>query len=86
MHDQFGDPNLSVSELAQAAGLSPFYFMRGFLNATGMTAHSYLVQLRLNAARGRLAAGGEAADVAAECRFFDQGHLIQFGTSAERMA
>ena len=81
-----GDPNLSVSELAQAAGLSPLYFMRGFLNATGMTAHSYLVQLRLNAARARLAAGGEAADVAAECRFFDQGHLIQFGTSAERMA
>jgi AraC-like DNA-binding protein len=71
MHDRFGDPDLSVSDLAQAAGLSQFYFMRSFLNATGMTAHSYLVQLRLNAARGRLAAGAQAAAVAVECGFFD---------------
>lgn len=77
MHDRFGDPDLSVSDLAQAAGLSQFYFMRSFLNATGMTAHSYLVQLRLNAARGRLAAGAQAAAVAVECGFFDQSHLIR---------
>ena len=53
-----GDPNLSVSELAQAAGLSPFYFMRGFLNATGMTA----IAISFNCASMRLGAGSRRAE------------------------
>ena len=77
MHARLGEPELSVSDLAQAAGLSPFYFMRSFRKGFGMTAHNFLVQLRLNAARNRLSKGAPAADVAIECGFFDQSHLIR---------
>ncbi|HEY0800872.1 MAG TPA: AraC family transcriptional regulator [Steroidobacteraceae bacterium] len=77
MHDRLGDPHLSIADLAQAAALSPFYFMRSFRKGTGMTAHNYLLQLRLNAARDRLASRAPAADVSIECGFFDQSHLIR---------
>lgn len=77
MHDRLGEPELSVADLAEAAGLSPFYFMRSFGRSMGMTAHAYLVQLRLGAARRLLAAGAQAADAAIDCGFFDQSHLIR---------
>lgn len=77
MNDRLGEPTLSIEDLAAAAGLSPFYFMRSFRKSTGMTAHNYLIQLRLNAARDRLRHHAPAAAVALECGFFDQSHLIR---------
>lgn len=91
MRSRLGDPGLSISELATASGLSEFYFMRSFRAVTGMTAHIYLVQLRLSTAQEKLAAGEAASVVAADCGFFDQSHLIRhfrssFGVTPSRYA
>lgn len=77
MHDRLGEPALSIDDLAQAAGLSRYYFMRSFRKSTGMTAHNYLVQVRLHAALERLVDHSNAASVATQCGFFDQSHLIR---------
>ncbi len=41
---------LSLTALAQAAGLSPFHFLRQFREVTGMTPHQYVLQTRLHRA------------------------------------
>ena len=43
--------NISVSELADRAMLSQYYFIRLFKKSTGYTPHEYIINLRLNAAK-----------------------------------
>lgn len=43
--------NISVSELADKAMLSQYYFIRLFKKSTGYTPHEYIINLRLNAAK-----------------------------------
>jgi AraC-like DNA-binding protein len=74
---RFEDASLNVDDLAHAASISKFHLMRNFRTAIGMTLHTYLTQVRVRAARDRLAAGEHATDVAIACGFFDQGHLIR---------
>ncbi|MGY2052118.1 AraC family ligand binding domain-containing protein [Methylobacterium sp. JK268] len=88
---RFADPALEIADLAAAAGFSPFHFMRCFRAATGMTAHAFVVQLRVTEARRRLAAGIGAAEVAQAVGFADQSHLIrhfraQLGVTPGRFA
>lgn len=70
--------SLSVKEIATVAGLSEFYFMRTFQAQTGLSVHQYLTQLRLVRAKGLLAKGAGAAQVATEVGFYDQSHLIKY--------
>ena len=58
IHDRFAEP-LSLDDLAGAAGLSRFYFLRSFAGVFGTTPHAYLVEVRLEKAR-RLLARGES--------------------------
>ncbi len=51
--------------------------MRCFRAATGVTAHSFVTQLRITEARRRLAEGEPAAEVAHDVGFADQSHLIR---------
>jgi AraC-like DNA-binding protein len=74
---RFSDPELSVAELAAAAGYSPYHFMRSFQTAVGVTVHAYVVQCRVHAARALLADGMPAVEVAAVAGFADQSHLIR---------
>jgi AraC-type DNA-binding domain-containing proteins len=74
---RFSDPELSVAELAAAAGYSPYHFMRSFQAVVGVTAHAYVVQCRIHAARALLAEGVPAAEVASIAGFADQSHLIR---------
>lgn len=74
---RYCDPDLTVAELAQAAGYSPYHFMRSFRNTIGLTAHAYIVQHRLHAARALLAGGMPAAEAALAVGFADQSHLIR---------
>ena len=69
--------SLSVKAIAEVAGLSEFYFMRTFQRLTGLSVHQYLTQLRLVRAKGLLARGVSAAQVATDVGFFDQSHLIK---------
>ncbi|MEH3144262.1 MAG: AraC family transcriptional regulator [Methylobacterium frigidaeris] len=82
---------IHVGEVAAAAGLSEFHFMRAFRRATGLTVHRYLTQVRLRRAKDLLARGIGAAEAAVSVGFFDQSHLInqfraQFGVTPGRFA
>lgn len=71
------DRPLLLKDIAAAAGLSNWHFLRTFKRVTGMPPHAYLNQLRLERARGFLAAGEAPAQVAAALGFSDQSHLIR---------
>ncbi len=74
---RLGDPKLEIADLAQAAGLSTYHFMRCFRAATGVTAHGFVTQLRVAKARHLLAESDPAAEVAHAVGFVDQSHLIR---------
>ncbi|HWQ38542.1 MAG TPA: AraC family transcriptional regulator [Burkholderiales bacterium] len=72
--------DISLTDIAAAAHLSPFHLARLFKKATGRTTHQYLVEIRVNSARALLTAGAGArslADVAAAVGFADQSHLTR---------
>jgi AraC-like DNA-binding protein len=69
------DRPILLRDIAQAAGLSSFYFLRTFKAAAGMPPHAYLNQIRLARARQLLRAGEPPAAVAAATGFVDQSHL-----------
>ena len=73
------DPATSVSlaELASAAGLSRYQFLRAFAQWTGMTPHAYLIQRRVHLARQLIGRGTRLADAAAASGFADQSHMTR---------
>lgn len=76
LEDRFAE-DLSLAELAQAAGLSPFHFARLFQAAHGLPPHAYLNQVRVRRAKALLATPMRLAEVAAEVGFADQSHLTR---------
>ena len=79
IHDNYA-MDLSLSDIAAAAHLSPFHLSRIFKKATGVTPHQYLLQVRVNSARSLLSAGAgnrSLAEVAAAVGFSDQSHLTR---------
>lgn len=73
------DPTAAVtlSDLAQAAGLSRFQVVRGFSKSFGLTPHAYVVQRRIDLARRLIARGVPLAEAAAEGGFADQSHMTR---------
>jgi AraC family transcriptional regulator len=68
------DRNVSVSEAAREACLSPFHFHRLFAAFHGTTPHRYLTRLRLERARTLLRAGDrDVTAVASDCGFESTG-------------
>lgn len=76
MRTRFAE-DLSLHDLAAAADLSPFHFIRAFRRELGMPPHGYLMQIRLRQARARLAAGEPPASAAVAAGFSDQSHLTK---------
>jgi AraC-like DNA-binding protein len=68
---------VTLDELAAVAGLSPFHFLRSFRQQYDATPQQFLMALRLDAAKRRLAAGEAPAVVAAETGLADQAHLTR---------
>jgi AraC family transcriptional regulator len=67
---------LSIVELARIAQTSAFHFARGFKLSTGVTPHQYVLERRIETARGLLADGHlSIADVSYACGFATQAHL-----------
>jgi len=52
--DNYGR-DLSLTELASVAGMSPFHFAREFKRTTGTTPHQYLIKFRIDRAKALLA-------------------------------
>ncbi|MFN7388169.1 AraC family transcriptional regulator [Brevundimonas sp.] len=71
----------TLSELAKIAGLSRFQTLRAFARLTGSTPHAYVIQRRLEAARGLIRNGVTLADAAATVGFADQSHMHRVFTS-----
>lgn len=68
--------DLTLSELAQVAGMSPFHFAREFKRATGTTPHQYLIKFRVERAKSLLA-GSELplVEVGFRAGFSHQSHF-----------
>lgn len=66
---------VSLSELADVAGLSRYYLVRQFARAYGAPPHAYQLHLRIDSARRLLASGVSAPRVALQTGFFDQSHF-----------
>jgi AraC-like DNA-binding protein len=69
--------NATIESLAQEAGLSRFRLTRAFTRMYGMPPHAFLMSLRLNSARRRLAGEGALGQIAVACGFTDQAHLTR---------
>jgi len=71
---------LTLDELAEAAGLSPFHFARQFKTATGHPPHDYLIRLRVDRAQELIRQNGRnwsLAAIANESGFADQSHMAR---------
>jgi AraC-like DNA-binding protein len=66
---------LKLDDICKAAELSPSYLIRAFSKHHGMTPHTYLLNRRVQLARGMLQRGGAIADVALATGFSDQAHF-----------
>lgn len=53
IHERFAEP-LTNDDLARAAGLSPYHFLRQFHDVFGDTPHQYLTRVRIEQAKLRL--------------------------------
>ncbi len=81
------DSALTLGEMAQLAGLSPYHFLRTFEQVTGVTPHQYVRRTRLREAAIRLATEPEKVlDIALDCGFgdvsnFNRAFREEFGVS-----
>ena len=67
--------NVSLDDLARAAGTSKFHLVRQFRAVTGVPPHTFQISRRVMQARRLLEAGSGVAEVAARTGFVDQSHL-----------
>jgi len=71
METCFASP-MTLSDLAESAGMSRYHFVRVFRAATGVTPYQFLLNLRLKRAAQLLRTSGEKiADIVLECGFGD---------------
>ena len=83
--------DVSVSDLAGVAGLSPAHFSTMFRTSVGEAPHRHLVRLRVERARQLLERGVDPASAARATGFYDQSHLARhtarlLGVSPGRIA
>ncbi len=74
LHDRLAE-NVTLGDLALAAGLSRYHFLRVFRAATGLPPHAYQTTIRIAAAKRLLRAGLPAGQVALDTGFADQSHF-----------
>jgi AraC-like DNA-binding protein len=74
--DDISDPP-SLAELAALSGLSRYQVLRRFEREYGLPPHAWLIQQRLERARGWIRAGSSLADAAVRSGFADQSHMTR---------
>ncbi len=83
--------DLTVSGIAQAVGMSPYYFTRLFKESTGQSPHQYVVEARVRKAKKLLTTGKfTISEAAHHVGFVDQSHLTRhfkrvFGLPPKRL-
>ena len=86
--------DISLSDIAAAAHMSPFHLTRLFKRTFGVAPYQYLIQMRVNSARALITAGGggySLAEIATSVGFADQSHLTRhfkkvLGVTPKQMA
>ena len=73
--DERVSEDVTLPELAAAAGCNPFRLVRAFRSAYGLPPHAYQLQRRVRRAQELLRAGWNATTTAAELGFVDQSHF-----------
>ena len=80
------DGNIPLRDLATACSLSVSHFARGFRRSFGVSAHQYLIRLRLERAKALLASSTKPlAEIAHLCGFCDQSALTRAFARVERI-
>jgi AraC-like DNA-binding protein len=69
--------NVSIEELIQLTGWSRAYLIRTFHKTVGLPPHTYLLKVRIEAAKRLLSQGVSIATAAHETGFADQSHLTR---------
>jgi AraC-like DNA-binding protein len=67
------EERVQLADMAAAAGLSAFHFLRLFRRAMGETPHPYLTRVRIEHAKRVLARGGTVTDACFEVGFSSVG-------------
>ena len=75
--DECPQAPLTLTELAELAGLSRYHFLRVFSRATGLTPHAYLLQRRIQRARRLIREGRSLSQAAQDSGFSDQSHMTR---------
>jgi AraC-like DNA-binding protein len=75
--DEHAFENPSLEHLAGLSGISAFQLLRAFKRELGLPPHAYLVQRRLEKARGLLRSGVTPVRAASDSGFSDQAHLTR---------
>ena len=73
--DQHLEQPLTLSDLAQVAGLSMWRFATVFRQQVGTAPHRYICRVRVQRAQALMLGGLSAATAASEAGFYDQSHL-----------
>jgi AraC family transcriptional regulator len=69
---------LTLEDISAVARMSPFHFSRLFKASTGLSPHRYVLERRVERAKGLLAGTGlPLHEVASLCGFADQSHLAR---------
>src|SRR5260370_23875089 len=71
------DRDLSLAELAAAAGLSTGYFSQMFRKSTGQSPHQFVLAARIDCAKELLKGSQRVIDVALSCGFQTQQHFAR---------
>lgn len=69
--------SITLDDLARLGGISRFQMLRGFVRATGLTPHAYMIQRRLLMAKRLIARGVGLAEAAGSSGFADQSHMTR---------
>jgi len=68
---------ISVQDMADLSGRSPFQMIRAFRKELGVTPHALLIQIRIKRATALLKQGVPIAGVAVDVGFVDQTHFTR---------
>lgn len=66
-----------IGDMAEKIHLSPFYLIRQFKKAFGLTPHQFQLQCRVRKAQGLLEKGKSVTEAAYEAGFYDQSHFTR---------
>lgn len=67
--------HITLDDIANAAGLSRYHFLRLFTAAKDMSPYAFLLHRRLQLAKQHITAGGSLANAALSAGFSDQSHM-----------